>query len=157
MILAPDATVAEALARIRDPTCRCRWRPRCSSAVRRWRRRPGRYLGNVGFQRLLRETPSQAARAGASTRTSSRSSRRCSEREVAAQLAAYDVVSLAVVDEAGRLVGAVTIDDVLDRVLPDNWRLALSETPMTRDAAGATDGPRRRSREPQGHAGRPGL
>ena len=42
----------------------------------------------------------------------------CSDREVAAQLAAYDVVSLAVVDETGRLVGAITIDDVLDRVLP---------------------------------------
>ena len=51
-----------------------------------------------------------------------------SDREVAAQLAAYDVVSLAVIDETGRLVGAVTIDDVLDRVLPANWRVALSES-----------------------------
>ena len=50
-----------------------------------------------------------------------------SDRDVAIQLAAYDVVSLAVVDEAGRLVGAVTIDDVLDRVLPSNWRVSLSE------------------------------
>ena len=86
----------------------------------------GRYVGNVGFQRLLREAPSKPLG-------------RCvdedvepvqptsSEREVAAQLAAYDVVSLAVVDDAGRLVGAVTVDDVLDAVLPDNWRLALSE------------------------------
>jgi Mg/Co/Ni transporter MgtE len=49
-----------------------------------------------------------------------------SDREVASRLAAYDVVSLAVVDDAGRLVGAITIDDVLDRVLPDNWRLARS-------------------------------
>ena len=49
----------------------------------------------------------------------------CSDREVAGQLAAYDVVALAVVDDAGRLVGAVTIDDVLDRVLPANWRVTL--------------------------------
>jgi CBS domain-containing protein/sporulation protein YlmC with PRC-barrel domain len=126
VILAPDATVAEALARIRDSelpvplaagvfVCR----PPLETPT-------GRYVGNVGFQRLLREAPSKPLG-------------RCvdedveplqptsSEREVAAQLAAYDVVSLAVVDEAGRLVGAVTIDDVLDAVLPDNWRLALSE------------------------------
>ena len=86
----------------------------------------GRYIGMVGFQRLLREAPSKPLG-------------RCvdedvepvpaslSDREVAGQLAAYDVVALAVVDEVGRLVGAVTIDDVLDRVLPDNWRVTLSE------------------------------
>ena len=50
-----------------------------------------------------------------------------SDREVAIQLAAYDVVSLAVVDDAGRLVGAITVDDVLDRILPANWRVTLSE------------------------------
>jgi len=85
----------------------------------------GRYLGYVGFQRLLRETPSKPLG-------------RCidedvepveestTDRDVAAQLAAYDVVSLAVVDSAGRLVGAVTIDDVLDRVLPADWRVAIT-------------------------------
>ena len=51
-----------------------------------------------------------------------------SDREVAGRLAAYDVVSLAVVDDSGRLVGAVTIDDVLDHLLPSNWRVALAET-----------------------------
>jgi CBS domain-containing protein len=29
---------------------------------------------------------------------------------------------LAVCDEAGRLVGAITVDDVLDRTLPVGWR-----------------------------------
>jgi CBS domain-containing protein/sporulation protein YlmC with PRC-barrel domain len=123
VILAPDSTVAEALARIRESdlpvplaagvfVCR----PPLETPT-------GRYVGNVGFQRLLREAPSKPLQ-------------RCidedvepvkvtsSDREVATRLAAYDVVSLAVVDEAGRLVGAITIDDVLDRVLPDNWRLA---------------------------------
>ena len=50
------------------------------------------------------------------------------DREVAVQLAAYDVVSLAVIDETHRLVGAVTIDDVLDRLLPADWRATLTET-----------------------------
>jgi CBS domain-containing protein len=126
VILSPTTTVAEALARVREPTL-----PVPLAAAVFVCRPPletptGRYLGNVGIQRLLRETPSKPLG-------------RCidedlepvavsaSDREVAIQLAAYDVVSLAVVDEGGRLVGAVTIDDVLDRVLPDNWRVTLSE------------------------------
>ena len=127
VILAPNATVAEALARIRDPSL-----PVPLAAAVFVSRPPletptGRYLGYVGFQRLLREAPSKPLG-------------RCldeevepvpeslSDREVAAQLAAYDVVSLAVTDASGRLVGAVTIDDVLDRVLPANWRLTMSDS-----------------------------
>jgi Mg/Co/Ni transporter MgtE len=125
VILGPTATVAEALARVRDPNL-----PVPLAAAVFVCRPPletptGRYQGNVGIQRLLRENPSKPLG-------------RCidedvepvsvdmSDKDVAAQLAAYDVVSLAVTDEAGRLVGAVTIDDVLDRVLPANWRVTLS-------------------------------
>jgi CBS domain-containing protein len=125
IILAPNATVAEALARVRDPEL-----PVPLAAAVFISRPPletptGRYIGNVGIQRLLRENPSKPLG-------------RCVEedveplnvaatdREVAGQLAAYDAVSLAVVDDSGRLVGAVTIDDVLDRVLPSNWRVTLS-------------------------------
>jgi CBS domain-containing protein len=127
VILAPNATVAEALARIRDPSLPV------ALAAAVFVSRPlletptGRYLCYVGFQRLLREAPSKPLG-------------RCldeevepvpeslNDREVAAQLAAYDVVSLAVTDASGRLVGAITIDDVLDRVLPANWRLTMSDS-----------------------------
>ena len=127
VILGPDATVAEALARVRDHNL-----PVPLAAAVFVCRSPletptGRYIGNVGFQRLLREAPSKPL--GRCIDEDVEPLRATSsEREVAAQLAAYDVVSLAVVDDAGRLVGAVTIDDVLDQVLPDNWRLALSES-----------------------------
>ena len=145
VILAPAATVAEALARVRDPDLPVRWRPRCSSAGRRWRRRPAAIWATSGSSGCCARR--RASRSGAAwTRTWSRSTSGVSDREVAGRLAAYDVVALAVIDDAGRLVGAVTIDDVLDRVLPANWRVTL---------AGA-DGPRRRSRaSPRGTPGGP--
>jgi Mg/Co/Ni transporter MgtE len=45
-----------------------------------------------------------------------------SAAEVARMLASYDLVSLPVIDAAHRLVGAISIDDVLDYLLPDDWR-----------------------------------
>ncbi len=127
VILGPTATVAEALARVRDPDLPVPLAAQVFVCRPPLETPTGRYIGNVGIQRLLRENPSKPVV-------------RCVEedvepiavdlidREVAARLAAYDVVTLAVVDEVGRLVGAVTIDDVLDRVLPGNWRITLSES-----------------------------
>src|SRR5947209_4559550 len=122
IILAPHATVSEALARVRDPDLPVPLAAQVFVAQPPLETPTGRYLGVAGIQRLLREAPSKPVG-------------RCvdedwehvgvdaSQREVAERLAAYDVVALPVVDGAGRLVGAVTIDDVLDRVLPTDWRV----------------------------------
>jgi Mg/Co/Ni transporter MgtE len=42
--------------------------------------------------------------------------------EVSSHLASYNMLSLPVVDANNRLLGAITVDDVLDHLLPDNWR-----------------------------------
>jgi Mg/Co/Ni transporter MgtE len=37
-------------------------------------------------------------------------------------MATYDLVAMPVIDRNSRLVGAVTVDDVLDHSLPRDWR-----------------------------------
>jgi Mg/Co/Ni transporter MgtE len=44
------------------------------------------------------------------------------DREVAEFLASYNLLAVGVCDEAGHLLGAITVDDVLDRMLPADWR-----------------------------------
>jgi len=120
LIVTPDTPVAEVLARIRDPDMPV------TSAAQVYVCEPpmvtptGRYLGSVGFQRLLRRAPSilvgQCIEASVFVRPD------LTERDLAARLAAYNLVSVAVCDEDGRLVGAVTVDDVLDHLLPADWR-----------------------------------
>src|SRR5580693_3314485 len=80
----------------------------------------GRYLGTVGFQRLLRRAPSVLIGQCVESRIFVRPD--LPERDLAARIAAYNLVSVAVCDEGGHLVGAVTVDDVLDHLLPANWR-----------------------------------
>ena len=120
LVVAPDVPVAEVLARIREPD-----RPVTAAAQVYVCEPPtmtptGRYLGSVGFQRLLRRPP--ATTVGECVEASTFVRPELSERELAARLAAYNLVSVAVCDEAGRLLGAVTVDDVLDHLLPVGWR-----------------------------------
>jgi Mg/Co/Ni transporter MgtE len=41
---------------------------------------------------------------------------------VTRQLATYNHVSLPVTDAQNHLIGVVTVDDVLDHLLPEDWR-----------------------------------
>jgi len=120
IILGPTSTVAEALAQIRDPdwlvsiaaqvfVCRPPYRPPT-----------GRYLGVVHFQRLLREPPSTEL--GQCLEQEPTITPDIPDREVAEKLASYNMLAVGVTDDAGRLLGAITVDDVLDRTLPTGWR-----------------------------------
>jgi Mg/Co/Ni transporter MgtE len=120
LIVTPDTPVAEVLARIRDPDMPVTAAAQVYVCEPPMATPTGRYLGSVGFQRLLRQPPSagvgQCVEASVFVRSD------LPERELAARLAAYNLVSVAVCDRDGRLLGAVTVDDVLDHLLPVGWR-----------------------------------
>ena len=44
------------------------------------------------------------------------------DREVAVLLASHNLLAVGVTDASSRLLGAITVDDVLDGTLPANWR-----------------------------------
>ena len=121
VILGPDATVADALAHVRNPDLT----PALAALV--YVCRPpletptGRFLGVAHIQRLLREPPSTLV-AGALDESIENLRPEATLDEVAAHLATYNLVAAPVVDENGHLLGAVTVDDLLDHMLPENWR-----------------------------------
>ena len=121
VILPPDATVAEALARIRDADLS----PSLAAMV--YVCRPpletptGRFLGVGHFQRLLRVPPSSLV--SGVTDSDLEALRPDAPLEAVTRLLAqYNLVASPVVDEAGHLLGVVTVDDVIDHLLPEDWR-----------------------------------
>jgi len=75
----------------------------------------------VSFQRLLQEPPGSPV-SSCLDMSIEPVAPDLPELSVARRLAAYNLLALPVCDEAGRLLGAVTVDDVLDRSLPSDWR-----------------------------------
>jgi Mg/Co/Ni transporter MgtE len=140
VILTPDATVAEALARIREPQL-----APAVAAVVFVARAPmatptGRFLGVVHFQRLLREPPASLL-GGVVDNDIDPFDPATPLAEITRRMATYNLVSMPVVDSRGRLVGAVTVDDVLDHLLPRDWRDRDQEVVSeVRSALGAIHG-----------------
>jgi Mg/Co/Ni transporter MgtE len=130
VILTPDATVAEALARIREPELSPVVAAQVFVARAPSATPTGKYLGMVHFQRLLREPP--ASLLGGIVDNDLEPLRTSATlTEITKRMATYDLVAMPVVDSSRRLVGAVTVDDVLDHSLPRDWR--------DRDAVDAED------------------
>ncbi|HJQ42467.1 MAG TPA: CBS domain-containing protein [Jatrophihabitantaceae bacterium] len=121
VIMLPDATVAEALALVRNPELS----PAIAAqvfVVRPPQATPsGRFLGTAHIQRLLREPPS-ALVSGVCEKDTDSLRPDMSIEDVTKHLATYNLVAAPVVDEHDRLLGAVSVDDVLDHLLPEDWR-----------------------------------
>ncbi len=138
IILPPEATVAAALASARRPDVT----PALATMV--FVVRPpletpsGRLLGVVHIQRALREPPS--AQLGSMLDTDIETvGPHADIGKITRLLATYNLTALPVVDEERRLLGAISVDDVLDHLLPEDWRDADTEatdTAMTRSAHG---------------------
>lgn len=121
VILGPDATVSEALAQVRQEELT----PSLAALV--YVCRPpletptGKLLGVAHIQRLLREPPRDLV-AGVLDTGIDYLRPDASLEDVAAFLATYNLVAAPVVDDEGRLLGTVTVDDLLDHLLPEGWR-----------------------------------
>ncbi len=126
IILGPEATVATALAHARRRDIN----PALATmifVVRPPLETPtGRFLGVVHLQRALREPPHEplgnfldndveAVTPGDSI------------AKVTRLLATYNSTALPVLDRDRRLLGAISVDDVLDNLLPEGWRDAEDE------------------------------
>ncbi|MCU1674982.1 MAG: MgtE intracellular region, partial [Frankiales bacterium] len=121
VILAPNTTVAEALARIRHADLSPSLAAQVYVVRPPYETPTGRYLGTAHFQRLLREPPSSLISSVVDTDIDPLNVD-CPLAEVTRHLASYNLVAVPVVDSEQRLLGAVTVDDVLDHLLPADWR-----------------------------------
>lgn len=126
VILPPDANVATLLAHVRRKDI-----PPALAAIVCVVRPPtetptGRFLGVVHIQKALREPPQTLLgsildqdiqgvlpQAGIGT--------------ITRLLATYNLTAVPVVDPGKHLLGAVSVDDVLDHLLPEDWRDAEDE------------------------------
>ncbi|MDQ6686988.1 MAG: CBS domain-containing protein [Actinomycetota bacterium] len=121
VILPPGATVAEALAHVRSEELT----PSLAAVVHVCRppleTPTGKLVGIAHIQRLLREPPSTLV-AGVLDTSIDFLRPEATLQDVAMFLATYNLVAAPVVDDQGRLLGTVTVDDLLDHLLPEGWR-----------------------------------
>ena len=120
VILGPETSIAAAMAHIRRQDLA----PALASMV--FVVRPpietptGRFLGVVHFQRMLREPPHESL--GSVLDEIDHVSPQAPLGQITRLLATYNLLALPVLDAERRLLGAVSIDDVLDHMLPEDWR-----------------------------------
>ncbi|MGC4962098.1 magnesium transporter MgtE N-terminal domain-containing protein [Gordonia sp. DT101] len=136
IIVTASTTVAETLARVRNPDVT----PAAASLV--FVVRPptatptGKYLGCAHLQALLREPPANIV-GGILDSDLAHMQPEDSLEAVTRYFATYNLVCGPVVDEEGHLLGAISVDDLLDQLLPRDWRETEPEdTGPIRDLSG---------------------
>ena len=121
VVLPDTATVAEALAVVRQATLPATIAGQVFVVRPPTARPTGSFLGSAPVQRLLREPPATPLIECVSEEPRPVPPEMPS-LEVAEHLASYDALAVPVCDHLRRLIGAVTVDDVLDHLLPEGWR-----------------------------------
>ena len=121
IIMSADYTVADALAAVRQSEISPALASQIFIARQPLETPTGRFIGMVHYQRLLREPPATLLGSIVDTNTQGVNPD-ASLHAVSSYLASYNLLSLPVIDANDRLLGAVTVDDVLDHLLPENWR-----------------------------------
>ena len=98
----------------------------------------GKLLGVVHIQRMLREAPHTPV--GAVVDSAVEAVRpEVHLSKVSRLMAAYNILAVPVVDSERRLLGAISIDDVLDHLLPEDWREGSDDADAPA-GAGVADG-----------------
>ncbi len=121
LICSADTTVAEAMALIRRKEISPVLAASVFVTLPPYETATGKYLGTVHFQRLLRYPPHE--RLGTLLDTELEPVTATTPiSQIHRTLANYNLVALPVVDDQHRLIGVVTVDDVLDHLLPEDWR-----------------------------------
>ncbi len=121
IVCAADMTVAEAMAQIRRKEISPVLAAQVFVTLPPYEVATGRYLGVVHFQKMLRRPPHE--RLGSLLDTELEPLKPHTHISVIHRtLATYNLVALPVVDDQHHLIGVVTVDDVLDHLLPDDWR-----------------------------------
>jgi Mg/Co/Ni transporter MgtE len=121
IVLTADSTVAEALAKVRASEISAGLASQVFVCRQPIETPTGRYMGVVHIQRLLREPPATLLGGILDTDIVPLSTE-ANLNEVSLYLASYNLLSVPIVDSNDRLLGVVTVDDVLDHLLPENWR-----------------------------------
>jgi CBS domain-containing protein len=141
VILGPETPIALALAHVRRKDLP----PALASmvfVVRSPVETPtGRFLGVVHFQAMLREPPHQSIGSILDTDIEPVGPD-ASLARVTRLLATYNLLAVPVVDPERRLVGAVSVDDVLDHMLPEDWRETDDDEVDAANMQRSTTGPR---------------
>ncbi|MGO2313073.1 magnesium transporter MgtE N-terminal domain-containing protein [Brachybacterium tyrofermentans] len=130
LIVAPETPVAHCLAMISREALHAALASTVHVCRSPLETPSGKLLGIVHFQQLLRERPDRpVGEILDNDKVAVRPTAPLSA--VTREMATYNLVSIPVIDEEGRLLGAVTVDDVLDHMLPDDWREQDEPVPTT--------------------------
>ena len=121
IVLAADNTVAEALAALRESDITPALASQIYVTRAPYETPTGKFLGIAHFQRLLREPPATLLGSVIDTENEALSPDK-NLAEISSYFATYNLVAVPIIDSNDRLLGVVTVDDVLDHLLPENWR-----------------------------------